>query len=829
MSAPQKIAQLINRLPLRVAAVSLLILPAAIIGATLISPCFVPNFANRLAVEVSAEMGRKANSSFQILKIITQHDLAWCYVTDGSGNVMPLTRPFAPNLLKYDENSREVEVRGFHYYESVLPIDDGGVLHVGIPLHQSWETFLFNPADLVFFLLNPIKLGEAVLILLIELLTLLVVIHLSITWPLERVAKHLKSLPRGGKFRQVDTAFGATEEVNYVINAINSAFGQETIKPAKTRVEEEVKSREEKHKQEVLTAPGSESVKRTASARQNSAPVGSANSEGSGPLLRNFEHELSSAPSRKVFATQVLNGLQERFPGIISQAVFFKLDRDYHPSIDAVIGLDSTSTKLIQEVDHREVIKGHFASAKSADIGPMFIRRLGFEPLSNRNSIRRILYFIIKHGGQDLAAFIVFLSDEEQVNAEQLRSIERFRDQISSFYHKLLRIEAAEEADWTDHLTGLRNRQFLNELMVNLVERTSQGNLKSPYSVVMISGDFQDATLKLQETEVRDRWLQELAKVLRTAVDVKDRIEQSTDPAQYLVRYQGDEFAFVLEATDIIKALDFADRVRVAVQNTDQWAGGVRKITMSAGCATFGINGEDPEELIAKARTALQYVNDQLGSNKVCHASNVPQDYTPAKRGSAFSGELGVLDCSGLLQSIATSQKTGLLSVQDDTGRQLLVSFETGKPKQAKLGDLTGLHAIVEFIVTFETGTFTFKQRAKTTIDGAGSDLQCSLDKCLIEGALAEDHMRLARRVIPDMNVLVRAVPGIDTAYRWLKLQQDRDTSQDELDAMKELIKLATGNRSLGQIFAELKVPSYVLWRSAFLLVENRLLQVKKQ
>jgi diguanylate cyclase (GGDEF)-like protein len=345
----------------------------------------------------------------------------------------------------------------------------------------------------------------------------------------------------------------------------------------------------------------------------------------------------------------------------------------------------------------------------------------------------------------------------------------------------------------------------------------------------MLSGDFLDAGLQNHDSDVRDRWMQEIARILRSNLDIRDRIEQQTDPSCYAVRYQGDEFAVVVESCAQTKALNVAEKIRFAIQTNDQWAGGVRGLTVSIGCATFPENADSAEDIVAKARKALLFINEQMGTNKVCHVDTVPEDFKPSRRGSAFSGELGVLDCAGLLQSIAASQKTGLLSVQDDTGRTLMLTWEKGKPKQAKLGQLSAVPAIIEFVVTFETGTFTFQQRANAVLEGAGPEIVDSLERLLLEGALAEDHVMAAKRLIPNMDLLVRAVPGIDNAYRWLRLQEDREISKEELNVMRMLIDLADGTRSLSRIFDELQtVPPYMIWRAAGLLVENRLLQVKR-
>jgi diguanylate cyclase (GGDEF)-like protein len=806
----------LNRLWIRVLGCFVVALPVSFVIANAANPLLVPMFSAGLAQEIASEMGMQTAGSFETLKIISSHDLAWCYVTNGSGTVLPRTRPFAPNLQEYEEKSREVVVNNARYYETVQRMNGTEVLHIGVPYEQRWESF--NSSAFVSNLLTPVRFGIVMSTLALVFLILLAIIELIVSRPLSTFTKAIVGASASSnKAKHLKAPLGAPTEITQLAVAIKDFAILNDVSKLNTKSRSDEKDSERARRAEIRTA------------QTPSGPVPAVPASGkSSPLMRSFEYELSSAQSTKMFAEQALGGLHERYPDVITLSAFFKLDRDYQPTILASMGLDEESLQLLREIDHREIARGSFANAKSADIGPMLIRRLGIEELASINDIRRILYLPVKHRDSDLAAIVVFLQDEEAINADQLRSIERFRDQISNFFHKLLILEEAEEADWTDQLTGLRNRQFFQELMGHVIERAVRTDNKS-FSLLMISGDFLDVSLQHLGSDVRDRWMQELARILRNNIDIKDRLEQSVDPANYVIRYQGDEFAAVLEDCTMKQALELALQIRASVESTEQWAGGVKGLTVSIGCSTYPEDGTTVDDMVAKARNALLYLNEQMGPNQICHIQKVPKGFKPSRRGSAFSGELGVLDCAGLLQSIATSQKTGLLSVQDDTGRQLLVSWEKGRPRQAKLDNIVGVPAIIEFVVTFETGTFTFQQRQNYSIDNAGEDIGESLERILMEGALSEDHVRAAKRLIPNMELLVRAVPGIENAYRWLRLQEDREVTRDELACMRTLIKLADGNKSLTKIFLDMKdSPSYIVWRAAGVLVENRLLQVKK-
>ncbi len=493
------------------------------------------------------------------------------------------------------------------------------VLHIGVPYDQSWESFSSNA--FLSNLLTPVRFGIVLTTLILVFFILMAIIELLVCRPLAQFTKTIVAASASpSKAKHLTAPLGSSGEISQLAGAIKDFAILNDV----SKVTAKSSRADERDVEKARRAEA-----RNANTPSNPIPAVSGRGKSS-PLMRSFEYELSSAQSTKMFAEQALGGLHERYPEVVTLTAFFKLDRDYQPTILASLGLDEESLQLLREIDHREIARGSFANAKSADIGPMLIRRLGFEELASINDIRRILYLPVKHRDADLAAIVVFLKDEEAINADQLRSVERFRDQISNFFHKLLILEEAEEADWTDQLTGLRNRQFFQELMGHVIERAIRTDNK-PFSLLMISGDFLDASLQHHGSDVRDRWMQELARILRNNIDIKDRLEQSTSRPNYVIRYQGDEFAAILEDCNMKQALELALQIRASVESTDQWAGGVKGLTVSIGCSTYPEDGTTSDDMVAKSRNALLYLNEQMGPNQICHIQKVPAGFKPSK------------------------------------------------------------------------------------------------------------------------------------------------------------------------------------------------------
>lgn len=153
---------------------------------------------------------------------------------------------------------------------------------------------------------------------------------------------------------------------------------------------------------------------------------------------------------------------------------------------------------------------------------------------------------------------------------------------------------ARPEAQNTDDLTGLPNRQHLE----NVVNSLLGGHLtrKRPLSLLLFDIDRFESVNDFHGREVGDQVLRSVAMILRSNV-------KSGDP---VVRCGGDEFAIVLE--DVAK--DVAERVgaRVVDRLVDgpQEALGRRvDIVVSVGVATFPEDGSDLSTLLASASGAL--------------------------------------------------------------------------------------------------------------------------------------------------------------------------------------------------------------------------------
>jgi diguanylate cyclase (GGDEF)-like protein len=116
-----------------------------------------------------------------------------------------------------------------------------------------------------------------------------------------------------------------------------------------------------------------------------------------------------------------------------------------------------------------------------------------------------------------------------------------------------------------------------------------------------------------------DQVLKAFADVLRSGIRKHDTVG----------RYGGEEFALLMPQAEKATAVRVAERIRRALETrgVNVEVGRV-DVTVSAGVATYGIDGEDWDELLSAADTAL-YEAKNAGRNRVATA-NAARDIAPA-------------------------------------------------------------------------------------------------------------------------------------------------------------------------------------------------------
>lgn len=803
-------------------------------------PQMIKGFSNELVIQLAGRAEKRNPTPQEIIQLINAYNLSWYYVTAPDGAVDPETEAYAPHLEKYDITHRTVKWKGKNYYEAVAKIDDKRLLHIGVYAEGVFMPNLQKMSEGEALMAVPIPAGYALVFFLGVLAITIACMQFWVAKPLAHLHRACYSLlltrdayshVTGGGLN----VSGAVTEVQKMSKGLKEIRRQyDEANAARAAKEEELKRKEVEHADEKqFISKQYEDQLAVSEAKLTELHTKEAEEE----FINALGRELDSLKSSKQIYHRVLEKLNDKYPTSIIFGAFFQISKTLEASLESWLGFDQRSVEMLKKINHMQITRHIFSTGQYQQLGSQAFRDYNFHHLAQANSLRSIIYLPVQTHNRKLGMLAIYFVQEGHTVQERLRVLRNVVDLTARSLYQVVLYEEETEAARTDPMTGLRNKKFFYEIMPRIFERASANPQANPISLIMIDGDHFKSINDNYGHQVGDQMLQALAKIIKSCVRTSDSIDASAGPGDYLIRYGGEEFVVVMEMTDGKRAISVAERIRSAVEEKEDWPGGIAKWTISAGVATYPADGKDADKLMSKADEALYYVKEELGRNKACHSQKVPKTYKGKKAAAAIGGELGVFDAFGLLQSIATSQKTGVLTVQSGDGHQLWTLFETGKPIQARMGKMKGSDALVQFLVTFEDGDFNFQERAQGGRDTKLPKLDDSynvekpLDGCLMDGALAMDNFNAAKTIIPTTQIYIRPVAQQEFNDRWKALGQlkedDRPTA-DEFEWMTEIVKRADGKTTLSKIFKDMEpIPLHYLWRAGALLVQHGLVQTK--
>jgi diguanylate cyclase (GGDEF)-like protein len=166
-----------------------------------------------------------------------------------------------------------------------------------------------------------------------------------------------------------------------------------------------------------------------------------------------------------------------------------------------------------------------------------------------------------------------------------------------------------ERLSVTDGLTGLANHRSLMQRLKE--EATRSARSKRSFSVIMADVDHFKMYNDSFGHPAGDVVLKRVGALLK----------DSTRTIDCVGRYGGEEFAAILPETEMVGALEVAERIRTRIE-AEQFP--ERAITLSIGVAEFPKDADRPEQIIAVADKAL-YEAKRGGRNRVMEAGEKAQ------------------------------------------------------------------------------------------------------------------------------------------------------------------------------------------------------------
>ena len=178
-----------------------------------------------------------------------------------------------------------------------------------------------------------------------------------------------------------------------------------------------------------------------------------------------------------------------------------------------------------------------------------------------------------------------------------------YREYLSSLisYLKL------EENSNTDALTGIRNRRFFDNQLIEEVHRANRSNTE--LSLILLDADHFKQVNDKYGHPVGDKCLVHIANHLKRSFNrVSDTV----------ARFGGEEFAVILPNTSSKECAELAEKVRRTIEESKVQSDHQQiALSISLGCYSIeASNIPSPEELIQKADKAL-YQAKELGRNRV--------------------------------------------------------------------------------------------------------------------------------------------------------------------------------------------------------------------
>jgi diguanylate cyclase (GGDEF)-like protein len=168
-----------------------------------------------------------------------------------------------------------------------------------------------------------------------------------------------------------------------------------------------------------------------------------------------------------------------------------------------------------------------------------------------------------------------------------------------------VRIAEAERLSLTDDLTKLHNARFLRQFLLSEIKRARRYG--STVAAFFLDLDDFKAINDRHGHLVGSHVLMEMASVILSSV-------RDTD---IVARYGGDEFVIILPESGVEQALLVAERVREKIERHTFNGGRTLRLRLTAsfGVAAFPQHAQSPQQLIARADSAMY---EAKAANKNC-------------------------------------------------------------------------------------------------------------------------------------------------------------------------------------------------------------------
>lgn len=788
-----------------------------IVGAVLLSfsldyfyPQVVRGTWDNLAQKI-ASSNPQIKRQADVIELCQQYNLAWYYQTDVVGKPLKTAFAITPDLTVHRNNSGLITWRGSDYYEAVQELPGNKLLHVGFPARPLFDLTLDSPVPLIVMLM---------LVFGLFLMTLFTY-KVSMGTAFNRLILILEAARRGQRFEKPDLRLAASEvnKIAYLVDQI----ARDTV-----ALQDKLKSTEDNL---TITLAKYHDLLSDAKRDRSLLAIKHAESTFLDELIKDLDQQANSTDA----CAAVLQKLINEFPSLFEYALFFTLNKNGTASLNAHLGFQKNPVDVIAGiVDPRKgllVEPPHEVTVIPYDS----LKQQVAKHLCDLTSSDSILFVPFEFQARKLGWLVIFTNQQQTQLDNFLRILRRVSATAATALSHVITQEEHMMAIRTDELTQLPNRNFLFELLPRILQSNAGGQPTS-FCFFLLDALGLGAINEAHGRLTGDAMIRELAtrltKILHERQHQKDIVYHD-----FVIRLQASQFLLIVEGMTQRQAIMYAQRIRQQINQTP-WPDGSREWTMATGIASYPEDAASAENILQQVEIALAYASGQAGPEKITTISQVPQAFRSLRSSSNLGGSLDVFDPASLLQSLSLSQKSGVLTVTQKDGKQFWTFLDQGRPTKARLANLKGTAAIVEFLTLFDSGEFNFAETANIdsstleNIKRLDDSFNClkGLERTLMDGALANDNYKAAKSTLKSLDFYVWPLPEEELEEAFTRLKSLKEPPlPDEEQAMRQIIKLSAGNIKLSAIFQKLDMePTYLLWRAAALLVDHGIVQLKK-
>lgn len=265
---------------------------------------------------------------------------------------------------------------------------------------------------------------------------------------------------------------------------------------------------------------------------------------------------------------------------------------------------DYVKKSILLDIRAHQGITSHVAATGQMFYAPD-VRKVPFYVMGKR-TVRSEAAIPLKIRDEVIGVLDIESEKLDAFSDKDLRMFSIFANQAAIAIENARLYDETKTLSLTDGLTRIANRRHF-DLMLETEMRKARGYTRSLSLALIDLDDFKQFNDRYGHP-AGDRLLAKIGQTLKANV-------RDTD---FVARYGGEEFVIILPETGNEAAVRVAERIRQAVEECVIYIKnkGRKCTTVSIGIASFPINAQDSQGLIAGADRAL-YRAKQLGKNRV--------------------------------------------------------------------------------------------------------------------------------------------------------------------------------------------------------------------